>query len=35
MPDLKLSDRERTMLVQWVNTQRGAMATGAATQGGK
>jgi mono/diheme cytochrome c family protein len=35
MPDLKLSDRERTMLVQWVNTQRGAMATSAATQGGK
>lgn len=35
MPDLKLSDEERTALVQWVNTQRGgANGTGMSTQGG-
>jgi mono/diheme cytochrome c family protein len=33
MPDLKLSDQERTELVQWVNTRRGANGTGTA-QGG-
>lgn len=35
MPDLKLSDRERTMLVQWVNTRRSAMGMSGATQGGE
>ncbi len=34
MPDLKLSDPQRTALVRWVNTQRSAMGPGAATQGG-
>ncbi|MGB7546302.1 MAG: c-type cytochrome [Terracidiphilus sp.] len=34
MPDLKLPDPQRTALVRWVNTQRSAMGTGAATQGG-
>jgi mono/diheme cytochrome c family protein len=34
MPDLKLSDQQRTSLVQWVNTQRNAMGNGSATQGG-
>jgi hypothetical protein len=34
MPDLKLSDQERTALVQWMNTQRGAKGPGTATQGG-
>ena len=33
MPDLELNDRERAMLVEWVNTQRGAMPS-AAAQGG-
>jgi mono/diheme cytochrome c family protein len=33
MPDLKLADQERALLVQWVNTQRGAQS-GAAVQGG-
>jgi mono/diheme cytochrome c family protein len=33
MPDLKLSDAERSALVQWVNTQRSVPATGAAAQG--
>ncbi len=33
MPDLQLNDRERTMLAQWVNTQRGAQ-TSAALEGG-
>ena len=28
MPDLKLTDEERTALVQWVNTQRSAETTG-------
>jgi mono/diheme cytochrome c family protein len=32
MPDLKLSGRERAMLVEWVNTQRGGQETGAAGQ---
>jgi mono/diheme cytochrome c family protein len=34
MPDLKLSDQERTALVQWMNTQRSAKGPGTATQGG-
>ncbi|MGO8719444.1 MAG: c-type cytochrome [Acidobacteriaceae bacterium] len=34
MPDLKLSEQERTALVQWVNTQRSVKTHGAATQGG-
>jgi mono/diheme cytochrome c family protein len=34
MPDLKLSDQQRPALVQWLNTQRSAMGTGAAAQGG-
>ena len=34
MPNLKLSDQERTALVQWVNSQRSAEATGTAKQGG-
>ena len=34
MPDLKLTDQERTALVQWVNSQRSAETTGTAKQGG-
>lgn len=34
MPDLKLSDQERTALVQWVNRQRSAQGTGKAIHGG-
>lgn len=34
MPDLKLSDEERTALVEWVNTRRGAQVSGVAAQGG-
>lgn len=34
MPDLKLSDAERSALVQWVNTQRSVPAAASATQGG-
>ncbi len=34
MPDLKLSDAERSALVQWVNTQRTLPAAASATQGG-
>jgi mono/diheme cytochrome c family protein len=34
MPDLKLSEIERSALVQWVNTQRALSASSNATQGG-
>jgi mono/diheme cytochrome c family protein len=34
MPDLKLSDQERTALVQWVNQTRGTKAAVPAAQGG-
>jgi len=34
MPDLKLTDQERSALVQWVNSQRSAETTGTAKQGG-
>jgi mono/diheme cytochrome c family protein len=34
MPDLKLSDQERSALVQWVNTQRSVSATAGTSQGG-
>lgn len=34
MPDLNLSEGERSALVQWVNTQRRASAAGSAMQGG-
>jgi mono/diheme cytochrome c family protein len=34
MPDLKLSDQQRTALVQWVNTQRSVMGKNSAVQGG-
>jgi mono/diheme cytochrome c family protein len=34
MPDLKLSDPQRTSLVQWVNAQRSTMGNGTAMQGG-
>lgn len=34
MPDLKLSDQQRTALVQWLNAQRTATGPGGATQGG-
>ena len=34
MPDLKLSDAERSALVQWVNTQRSVPTAANATQGG-
>jgi hypothetical protein len=34
MPDLKLSDEERSALVEWVNTQRSPHVTGVAAQGG-
>ncbi|HVN17857.1 MAG TPA: c-type cytochrome [Dongiaceae bacterium] len=34
MPDLKLSEGERTALVQWVNTQRTVPAASNGTQGG-
>lgn len=34
MPDLKLSDAERTALVQWTNTQKNASKSASAVQGG-
>jgi mono/diheme cytochrome c family protein len=34
MPDLKLSDQQRTALVQWINTQRSTMRIPVAAQGG-
>ncbi len=35
MPDLKLTDRQRLELVEWINTQRSAKGFNQATQGGK
>ena len=34
MPDLKLPERQRLALAQWINTQRSAKGSGSATQGG-
>ena len=34
MPDLKLSDQQRSSLVQWIDQQRSTMKIGSATQGG-
>ncbi|MGA7524663.1 MAG: c-type cytochrome [Acidobacteriaceae bacterium] len=34
MPDLKLNDEQRTALVTWINTKRGAGSPAIATQGG-
>ncbi len=34
MPDLKLSDEQRSALVAWINVQRGAKSFGNAAQGG-
>ena len=34
MPDLKLSDRQRSALVEWINSQRGATGSGNAAPGG-